>query len=298
MKPIESMIPQLCTGWVARYELWLVEGEPRCFADASLPLDPAEIQLQFCRSMWQEDPTHSSGHWRIQLPTALDPQNRLAFIIQTVYYFSVATDKTAHMYAVRLPLHVDPDWKSPFPTPQTSEKISFSGLLKPLWGLRRSKSANGHPETFPKQSGSTSSKIWSRSSSRPLSWRPASQRGGPGQLYRHWIAFAHHGTFLFFLDHTEENQQSNVRFPSNLILYKIDAAEDLKISLVASTRMTLCSATQIGPPKVQWHPKESVLVVFFPRAGGGSPVITWRYEEGSHCLTLLPHRLRTNDLTS
>jgi hypothetical protein len=299
------MVHLLCTDWVARFELWTIADEPLCVADGSIPLDPDEIHLQFQHSMWQEDPSYTAGHWRIQFPTAISPQNRLVCIIRTVYYFTITKRNEAQLHAVQLPLHLHPHGKSVWPKPlETSQdeqlergeqrrptagnKKSFSDFLKPSWGHRRSKSLPREASAALdiKRSGSIGSRMWSRSSPRR---RSQHDRTAPStnELYRHWITFTRHGTLLLLLDYLHDDTQPTIRFPSNLVLYKIDATEDLKVSTVVSTRMTLCSAAEIGPPKVLCHPSEPVLAVFFPQAGGGSPVITWQFDEGSPNLTSL-----------
>jgi hypothetical protein len=89
------------------------------------------------------------------------------------------------------------------------------------------------------------------------------------------------------LDHLEGEQDPTKRFSSNFGLYKIEASGELKLSLVANSRANLCTATQIGPPKILSHPCEPIIVVYFPQAGGGAPVIIWHFDKGLSSISKL-----------
>ncbi|KAF2177985.1 hypothetical protein K469DRAFT_754797 [Zopfia rhizophila CBS 207.26] len=300
MRPVESMVHILCTGWVARYELWTVADDPVRMADGCIPLDPNEIHLQFQRSMWQDDPSFAAGHWKLQFPTAISPDTRLICIIRTVYFFTVTKRNEARMHAVSLPLHLEPHLEAIWPKPQGTHepavvtspskedqrstsagfRNSLASLLKPSTGHKRSKSLSREKSPTPdmKSSGSTRSRLWSRSFSRARTpdgrWTFSGSR-----RYRHWISFAEHGSHLLFLDHLQEDFDTTQTLPSTLILFKVDAKDDLKTSVTASARQAICSSSQLPPPKVLFHPLDPLLAFFFPRAESGSPVMLWDYSK-------------------
>src|SRR6266487_6490309 len=103
MRPIASMLPLLCTGWVARYEVWTIADNPVCSADICIPLAADEVHLQLQCSLWQEDPSYSLEAFKCQFPLAISANIRLIAILRTVYYFTPAGNREARMEAVPLP---------------------------------------------------------------------------------------------------------------------------------------------------------------------------------------------------
>ncbi|KAF2739919.1 hypothetical protein EJ04DRAFT_572652 [Polyplosphaeria fusca] len=302
MRPIESMIHLLCTGWVARYELWAVTGEPTCTVDGSIPLDANEIHLQLQRSLWQDDPTWAAGQWRLQFPMAISPNVRIISIIRTVYLFTVTPQQEARMQAVQLPLHFEPYlaaiWPAPpkhsepQPTRTDSErregKSSIRDFLRP-GGSRhartRSVSPGRTPLLEPEKTEAKRTRFWSRSFSRSKTPNDLTDSIGSGfgssRQYRYWISFAG-GSFLLFLDHPQDLHDRSHMSPSTIALFKIHTQDALRVTLFAKTKDTICpNIGHLPAPKVLFHPQEPLVSFFFPRANNGPPVVLWAYSQSS-----------------
>ncbi|KAL9121120.1 MAG: hypothetical protein Q9187_002326 [Circinaria calcarea] len=97
------ILKPVCSGWVVRYEIWTVEGEPCRLQDLYIPLDKSEVWMQVRQSTRQQ----ISGSWRMQFPITISNNVSLFAVLRTIFIVrrdegEVSTE-LAYAYAV-LPL--------------------------------------------------------------------------------------------------------------------------------------------------------------------------------------------------
>jgi len=85
-----EILKPACHGWMARYQLWNIEGEPSQVVDIRIPLKFQEIWLQVCQSLRFEI---GSG-WKLSFPLAIS-KSCLQFVVLRTAFLLKPASKTA-----------------------------------------------------------------------------------------------------------------------------------------------------------------------------------------------------------
>ena len=93
-----------CTGWVARYEVWNINGEPVRVGDVSINLVSKEIWLQVRESLRQE----ILNTWKMQFPLSIRADLRAFSVLRTIFLTESLCHKSSiTLRQIELPLNHD-----------------------------------------------------------------------------------------------------------------------------------------------------------------------------------------------
>jgi len=85
-----DLLQNVCSGWIARYEVWSVQSQAAADrrADIRIPLDTAEIMLQMRQSFRQE---YMNG-WKTSFPMVISDDTKSFIILRTLFVLTPANE--------------------------------------------------------------------------------------------------------------------------------------------------------------------------------------------------------------
>ncbi|KAK3378715.1 hypothetical protein B0T24DRAFT_138215 [Lasiosphaeria ovina] len=167
-----------CRGWVARCQIWSIEGSPVQAADIRILCNPDEIWLVVCQSLYY----NTNLGWKISFPLAICKSCLQFVVLRTVFVLKPATATTSHeIQSFVLGLDATPDlrhiWSDaraplqPFPW---SAHLLSPGLRASCYAYGLTFSPNGHFLAFADSEFNmeTHLLVWEREPGDALRYRP------------------------------------------------------------------------------------------------------------------------------
>lgn len=96
------------TGWMARYEVWTIDGSPKRLLIKDIFLEASEVRLQLLQSL-RVDTGVSVPRWKVQFPVTVGSDLQRLTILRTVYWLEPLKGKSeGRLRSALLDLSLEP----------------------------------------------------------------------------------------------------------------------------------------------------------------------------------------------